>query len=44
MENTPARILVVDDEMLNRVLLSTNLTSAGHFVEVAEEGEQALIK
>jgi signal transduction histidine kinase len=36
------RILVVDDEMLNRVLLSTNLEESGYVVETAEDGKQAL--
>jgi signal transduction histidine kinase len=36
------RILVVDDEMLNRTLLSTNLGESGYTVETAEDGEQAL--
>jgi signal transduction histidine kinase len=36
------RILVVDDERLNRVLLSTNLQESGYAVETAEDGEQAL--
>ena len=37
-----SRILVVDDEWLNRVLLSTSLQEAGHVVETAEDGQQAL--
>jgi signal transduction histidine kinase len=37
-----SRILVVDDERLNRVLLSTNLRESGYTVETAEDGEQAL--
>lgn len=36
------RILVVDDEKLNRMLLSTNLQESGYTVETAEDGEQAL--
>lgn len=36
------RILVVDDEMLNRMLLSTNLQESGYAVEMAEDGLQAL--
>ncbi len=36
------RILVVDDERLNRILLSTNLQESGYTVETAEDGEQAL--
>jgi len=37
-----ARILVVDDEMLNRTLLSTSLEEAGYHVETAKDGQQAL--
>jgi signal transduction histidine kinase len=36
------RILVVDDEMINRVVLSTNLRESGYIVETAEDGQQAL--
>ena len=36
------RTLVVDDEMVNRILLSTNLQEAGYLVETAEDGQQAL--
>ena len=36
------RILVVDDEMLNRTLLSTNLQESGYTVETAGDGQQAL--
>jgi signal transduction histidine kinase len=36
------RILVVDDEVINRVLLSTNLQESGYIVETAEDGQQAL--
>jgi signal transduction histidine kinase len=36
------RILVVDDEMINRVVLSTNLQESGYIVETAEDGQQAL--
>jgi two-component system cell cycle response regulator len=35
-------ILVVDDDFLNRVVLSTNLTEQGYAVETAENGLQAL--
>ncbi|MFH0803359.1 MAG: response regulator [bacterium] len=37
-----SKMLVVDDDMLNRVLLSTNLEEAGYLVSTAENGEQAL--
>jgi signal transduction histidine kinase len=36
------KVLVVDDEELNRILLSANLQEAGYVVETAEDGEQAL--
>jgi signal transduction histidine kinase len=36
------RILVVDDEELNRILLLTNLQEAGYVVEAAEDGQLAL--
>ncbi len=36
------RILVVDDERINRILLSTNLQESGYMVETVEDGLQAL--
>jgi signal transduction histidine kinase len=36
------RILVVDDEELNRILLAANLHQAGYLVDTAEDGQQAL--
>ncbi len=36
------KILVVDDDMLNRILLSTNLEEQGYNVATAEDGQQAL--
>ncbi|UCH87027.1 MAG: response regulator [Dehalococcoidia bacterium] len=42
MNTGKGRILVVDDEMINRVLLSTNLQESGYIVETAEDGQQAL--
>jgi signal transduction histidine kinase len=36
------KILVVDDEELNRILLSTSLQEVGYVTETAEDGEQAL--
>jgi signal transduction histidine kinase len=42
MDTGKDRILVVDDEMINRVLLSTNLQESGYLVETAEDGQQAL--
>ena len=35
-------ILVVDDDMLNRIVLSTNLGEQGYIVATAEDGRQAL--
>ena len=42
MNGGKGRILVVDDEELNRILLSTNLQESGYTVETAEDGQQAL--
>ncbi len=42
MNTAKGRILVVDDEMVNRILLSTNLQESGYLVETAEDGQQAL--
>lgn len=42
MTSHTGRILVVDDETLNRTLLSVNLTEAGYVVATAEDGQQAL--
>jgi signal transduction histidine kinase len=42
MHTGEARILVVDDEVVNRVLLTTNLEESGYLVETAEDGQQAL--
>jgi len=39
---SPGTILVVDDDLLNRILLSTNLREDGYTVELAENGRQAL--
>lgn len=36
------RVLVVDDEMLNCILLSTSLQESGYTVETAADGQQAL--
>jgi signal transduction histidine kinase len=36
-------VLIVDDEELNRILLSTSLQEAGYMVEAAEDGQQALL-
>jgi adenylate cyclase len=40
----PGRLLVVDDNKVNRILLSRGLESHGHKVETAENGRQALDK
>ena len=42
MDSTHGRILVVDDNEMNRDLLSRRLARKGHSVEVAEDGRQAL--
>jgi signal transduction histidine kinase len=42
MNGGRGKILVVDDERLNRELLSTNLQESGYTVETAEDGEEAL--
>lgn len=38
----PGRLLVVDDNKVNRILLSRGLEQYGHIVETAENGKQAL--
>ena len=38
----PARLLVVDDNKVNRLLLARNLESMGHRVAMAENGRVAL--
>jgi serine phosphatase RsbU (regulator of sigma subunit) len=40
----PSRILVVDDNQVNRKLLVQNLSLNGHLPDTAEDGEQALEK
>jgi adenylate cyclase len=40
----PGRLLVVDDNKVNRILLTRGLESQGHKVETAENGKQALEK
>jgi two-component system, cell cycle response regulator len=42
MASTTGTILVVDDDLLNRIVLSTNLQEAGYSVQMAEDGRQAL--
>jgi CheY-like chemotaxis protein len=38
----PGRLLVVDDNKVNRILLSRWLEKYGHTIETAENGRQAL--
>lgn len=40
----PARLLVVDDNKINRMLLSRSLKAQGHIVEIAENGKEGLEK
>jgi len=40
----PARLLVVDDNKINRMLLSRSLETQGHLVETAENGKEGLEK
>lgn len=40
----PGRLLIVDDNKVNRILLSRGLESHGHKVETADNGRQALEK
>lgn len=40
----PGRLLVVDDNKVNRILLSRGLEADGHTIETAENGRQALEK
>ncbi len=42
--NTPERILVVDDERVNRELMEAILTGLGYRVELAEDGFEAVAK
>jgi len=39
---SPGRLLVVDDNKVNRLLLGRSLEQQGHIVEMAENGRQAL--
>ncbi len=43
MVDTGARLLVVDDNKVNRLLLARNLEAQGHHVELAENGRVALV-
>jgi class 3 adenylate cyclase len=40
--SSPGRLLVVDDNKVNRLLLGRSLEQQGHYVEMAENGLQAL--
>jgi len=40
----PAKLLVVDDNIVNRMVLSRSLEQQGHIVETAENGEEGLKK
>ena len=40
----PARLLIVDDNKVNRMILSRNLEQQGHVVETAENGREGLEK
>ena len=42
MAGEPGRILVVDDNRMNRLKISMNLEQQGHLVSMAEDGPQAL--
>jgi class 3 adenylate cyclase len=42
--NEPARLLVVDDNKVNRMALSRSLELQGHVVETAENGQEGLEK
>ncbi len=44
MSTTLGSILVVDDELLNRILIRTNLEEQGYQVEEAADGQEALEK
>ncbi len=41
--SAPARILVVDDDLATRILVSESLEQAGFYIEQAEDGRQALM-
>ncbi|HXQ34062.1 MAG TPA: adenylate/guanylate cyclase domain-containing protein [Anaerolineales bacterium] len=43
-EHEPGYLLVVDDNKVNRILLSRSLEQQGHKIETAENGKQALEK
>lgn len=42
MNIAPRKILVVDDDAIPRMLLSTNLAEAGYIVQNADNGKKAL--
>ena len=43
-KHEPGHLLLVDDNKVNRILLSRGLESDGHKIEIAENGKQALEK
>ncbi|HVF85770.1 MAG TPA: response regulator [Abditibacteriaceae bacterium] len=42
MKNEPGRILIADDDRMQRMLLTRTLTQQGHSVEAVENGQQVL--
>ena len=44
LNQEPGYLLVVDDNKVNRILLSRGLESYGHKIQTAENGRQALEK
>ena len=42
--SNPARLLVIDDNSVNRMVLSRNLEKQGHIVDIAENGQEGLEK
>ena len=40
----PAKLLVIDDNKVNRMVLSQSLKQQGHIVETAEDGKEGLEK
>jgi class 3 adenylate cyclase len=44
LSSDPARLLVVDDNKVNRMVLSRSLEQQGHVVETAQNGQEAMDK
>lgn len=44
ISSEPARLLIVDDNKINRMLLSRTLEQQGHVVETAHDGKEGLEK